>query len=92
MAYNGVNSYGYHEYQYTRTKLTVGYDIPNVDRVDGGGFQILLAHEIETALPSEKFCTHCFNTITYIWVHDAQLSSGDETILDAVVSDHINDL
>ena len=75
-------------YSYTRTAQTGGgYDVENIDRVDGEGLQIYLATEIEAALPSKPFKIHCNNTAMDIIFNDA-LSAGDKTKLDGVVSDH----
>ena len=79
-------------YNYTRTKKAGGgYDVENTDRVDGGGTQIYLANEIETALPSKLFTIHCDDTSMDIHF-DVALSAGEKTTLDGVVSDHQNNV
>lgn len=80
------------EYEYTRTLQSDGnYDIENHDRVDGESKQIHLAKEIETALPGKTFRV-CCNGTSCKACFDVALSGADETTLNGVVSDHINNV
>ena len=79
------------DYTYTRTLSGGHYDIDNKSRVDGGGLQIFLAKEIEAALPGKEFCIKCAGTVVTIRFVD-ELSAGDKTTLDSIVSDHKNNV
>ena len=78
------------DYNYTRGTIANGeYDINNPDRVDGGGNQIWLANEVETALPGKSFTLYCDATEATFNFPTA-LSAGDETTLTTTVNAHKN--
>ncbi len=77
------------EYNFTRNVVSGKYDIDNPDRVDGESKQIRLADEIETALPGVDFVVRCNNSECKV-ITDGDLTSGQQTTLDNVVSAHQN--
>jgi len=76
-------------YNYTRNLVNGKWDIDNKDRVDGGGNQIYLANEVETALPGKKFQLHCHHGNAK-FDFESELTVPEKTTLDGVVADHQN--
>jgi len=84
------------DYEYTREQLASGdhagmWDINNPDRVDGEGNQILLAEEVQTALPGKQFKLNCNDgTATFTFVDS--LTTEEESTLDTTVANHKNNV
>jgi len=79
------------EYLYTRHLINNLWDIDNILRVDESDNPIMLATEVEAALPNKIFNIKCSGDEAKI-SFDQALSSDDKTTLDKVVYDHQNNI
>ncbi len=75
------------DYIYTRAVVDNAYNINNKARVDGGGEQIHLSKEVETALPGESFKLICDGTEAKFVFYN-ELSSEDQDVLSDTVTAH----
>lgn len=76
------------DYFFTRELIDGRYNIDNIDRVIGEN-QLHLFTEIKTALPGNDFKIICNGSdvkISFV----SELSSGDQTTLDNVITAHKN--
>lgn len=80
-----------YDYNFTRDLVNGMYNINNIERVDGEGNQIYLFHEIQSAISNNKFNIICVGenvTISF----ESELSSGEQSTLNTVVSNHKNNI
>ena len=74
---------------YTRALVDGAFDLNHPERLDMEGDQILLAKEIEAALPGISFVVRMTGTECRVIVDAvSDLSVGDKNTLDTVVSTH----
>ena len=76
------------DYEYVRDLVDGSYDINNSLRVDDQGIVIMLAHEIEAALPGKSFKVLCDGSDCVVSFLQVTLTVGEKTTLDQVVQDH----
>ena len=73
------------DYTYTRNKTAGVYDINNPDRVT------TLAQDVEAALPGKLFKIFC-DDLQCKLCFEVELTAGEQTTLDGVISDHQNNV
>lgn len=81
--------FGDYTYNFSRELVNGMYNINNIERVDVSGNQILLATEIESALPGKSFKIICDGANADIIFVD-EISGPEQTTLNIVVTAHKN--
>ena len=78
-----------YKYTYSREIVNDAWNIDNPARVDQEGSQIYLSQEIGEALPNMLFKLFCAGSVVDI-IFDNELTEGQKSTLDTVVSNHKN--
>ena len=81
-----------YKYYYTREIVNNDYNIDNPARVDGEGNKILLAQEIETLFPNNKFHVFCCNDLATVAFYYMALTASEKIDLDKCIYNHKNNL